>query len=1027
MNCVVLLVFDHYSFDEANRELWRGTEPVKIDPQQLDLLAMFLRHPGQMLSRQQIVDSIWQGRAIADSVLTVAIAKLRKALGKTRERREFIESRYGRGYRFLLEVEQRDAPKRKAEPPATVSAAPTRFTLVGRDEALLRLTRAAEEAEAGRGRVCLITGEPGIGKTRLAEALEQHVQERGNTLVLWARCQAETSTPLWPLRQLVRELAKQSLAPDAPEPERVAVATSFEAASSTLFGTLKYEAADHGTLDALALGLIEASRRRPLLIVMDDIQWADSASLRVLNFISDEIVRAPLLLVCTLRNAAPLASLPREVSRLWNHRNVQRIELQRLRAHEVAQYVRAHFADDDHDRSELARALFERSEGNPFFMVDLLRAYSSSATLEPSGWALLAMRERLQGLPERTRQVLYAAAVIGQHFDIGMLSHVTGSRPEDVLDVLSGSLVSHIVMSVPASVGSFTFDHALIREVLYEELQLPERAQLHLRTAEGLLQRRSYGGDVSVAELAHHFLAAQPFGDIEQAIAHAQAAATEASRAAAHSDVRALLQRALDVQHFLVAARPEVRAALLLQLAMVERIQGDPVYSAHLASAIAIAREHRLGRLLTMAGQLLSLGPDLVAHAEAASVLDAASEALPAHDYEHLAIVRAHQAWTPPNNSSARRVAELLAEAQALAAKSGAVPAQAAVNDALLYFSAGPETLHEAESIAERIELECELQLEIASQARRILVGRFRLITAMQRGDKSAVSRAIEVRAALLSRLKNAEITWHYERMLLVQAMNQGAFAQVKSDLVALRERAQRLELHASQMLWSLDFGVFLCRTSDVSALAAQVRPTLKPSQLDSPHTRASKIRGMVSFGLHADAASAVAKFTLAEVEDLPRDRDYLAVLCHLAVGAAAVHSDAHCELLLRLLRPYADLYAASVSFHCEGSVASHLGLLCEALGQLDRAREHYAYGLEREQAFGLKPRAALTGMRLAQLLLREPADAPDGLRLLKHVRDEAERMGMQALAAAARELAARSTASKRTPGPSSAERSGRA
>jgi hypothetical protein len=109
--------------------------------------------------------------------------------------------------------------------------------------------------------------------------------------------------------------------------------------------------------------------------------------------------------------------------------------------------------------------------------------------------------------------------------------------------------------------------------------------------------------------------------------------------------------------------------------------------------------------------------------------------------------------------------------------------------------------------------------------------------------------------------------------------------------------------------------------------------------------------------------------------------------------------------MLARLLRPYGDYYAVGVSLHCDGSVATHLGLLYEALGQLEQACAHYARGRAREQAFGLMPCAALTGMRLARLLLREERDHSAGLQLLEQVRAEALRMGMQPLARAAYDL----------------------
>lgn len=1003
-----MLVFDHYTFDEVNRELRRGSEPVRADPQHLDLLELFLRHPGELLSRQQIIDAVWEGRAIADSVLSVSIAKLRKVLGKTTNERDFIESRYGRGYRFLPEVKWVRSPERPGGNALAAKDVASRAPLVGREDAFTQLTSAAERAQLGQGSLCILTGEPGIGKTRLAEALEQSVHERGQKLTtVWARCQPEASTPLWPVRQLMRELTKLGLtAAEETRVERSDETSSWEDTSRRLFGSLNCSNAnvDHPLLDTLAQRVFSASQRQPLLILIDDIQWADSASLRLLTYLTDEITRYPILLACTLRGGKLAGDGQRELSRLCNHRNCHHIELSRLNATDVSAYVSALF---EGDTSELSHMLFARSEGNPFFMVDLLRSVdraqpAKSNPLKLSGLALEAVRLRLQDLPTRAQRALSAAAVIGHDFDIGLLSHVTDSRPEEVLDALTGSLENETVVASGEVAGVFGFDHELIREVLYAELPALERGQLHLRAGQGLLQRRATGGAVTNAELAHHFLAAQPHGDIEVAVAHAQAAATDASRMAAHSDVREILRRALDALRFWVAPRPEIRAALLLQLAMVERILGEPSYKSHLIMAVSLAREHRLGSLLTLAGQLLSPSPGLVAHAEAAHVLEAAREIVDPKDHKNQAIVCAHLAWTPPSCHSAREVKRLVDEAIACAELTDSPGARAAVKDARLFFSAGPDTLEQAEAIAREIDHDCITHPETAVQTRRMLVAGFRLITAMQRGDRVAVSRALEARAALLAQLNNVELRWHQERMLLVQRLNEGDFANIKTDLIALRERASKLALFASQLLWGLDYGVLIWRTEDVSELAARVRPGMKPSAHDAPATRGRKIRSMVDFGLVEDVAAAMAQVSLDAIDDLPHDREYLSILCQLAVGAAAAGSRAHCEVLYRKLAAYGDYYAVGVSFHCDGSVATHLGLLSEALGMTERAREHYAYGLERERAFGLRPCAAQTAFRLGTLLLRDSSERAKAL--LERAQGEAERMGMRPLARAARE-----------------------
>jgi predicted ATPase len=522
----VLLIFDQYSFDEANRELRCGAALVKVDPQQLELLALFLRHPGELLSRQQIVDRVWDGRTVGDSVLSVSVAKLRKALGKSREDREYIESSYGRGYRFVHEVRSQQ-PLRAApvQPPHSTPRSP----LVGRTEPFGRLVKAAEQAQAGRGRVCLITGEKGIGKTRLAASLTEHVHTRGGMCVAWACFQQEANTPLEPLRQILRELGRQGLT--TPEVDTLDAMLAQ--------GTV----VTHATLDALAQTILAASRLKPLLLILDNLHWTDSASLSALTYLADELARDRILIVATLRYEHHAADARRDVVRLWNHRNCQRIELGRLSPVHVTEYVRAHFGEDSLDSADFSRRLYQRCEGHPFFMVELLRAVdlAQGKKLSLPESTLTLMRERLRSLPADTRIAMRAAAVLGHDFDIGMLSQVTERAAEELFDILSAALAAQVLIAMPGTANTYRFDHELLREVLYNELSLNERGRMHLRAGQGLTSRRDSGCVVSDAEIAHHFLAAQPFGDIDIAVSYAQAAANEAQLSAAHSG----LQRAI--------------------------------------------------------------------------------------------------------------------------------------------------------------------------------------------------------------------------------------------------------------------------------------------------------------------------------------------------------------------------------------------------------------------------------------------------------------------------------------------------
>lgn len=528
----MLLVFDHYSFDEATRALLRGDEPVKVDPQQLELLALFLRHPGALLSRQQIIDAVWQGRAVCDSVLSVAIAKLRKALGKTRDHRDYIESSYGRGYRFVHEVTtMQPLSAAPVLPPRSASGAP----LVGRAEAFGRLGRVAEQAQAGRGRLCLVTGEQGIGKTRLAASFAEHMQMRGGMRVAWACFHPGLHAPLEPVRQILRELARHG------------AVGQKAAALDVLLSDGKV--VTHATLDALAQTLIEASRSQPLLLIFDGLHWTDSGPVSALTYLADALGRERIMIIAALRYERTAPCARRDVMRLWNHRNCQRIELGRLGAADVVEYVRQHLGEDSVDCADFARRLYERSEGHPFFMVELLRAVDLAQgrrlTAHVPANALAVLRERLRDLTLEARWVLRAAAVIGQGFDIGLLSQLTEIRADDLLGVLAAASDVQAIAAVPGATGAYRFEHALLRELLYSELSAHERGQLHLRAAHGLLERSQAGGAASGAELTHHILAAQPFSELDLT-AYAAAASTSKPTAAA-PDTGANAQRALEL------------------------------------------------------------------------------------------------------------------------------------------------------------------------------------------------------------------------------------------------------------------------------------------------------------------------------------------------------------------------------------------------------------------------------------------------------------------------------------------------
>jgi DNA-binding winged helix-turn-helix (wHTH) protein len=1015
----VALAFGEYIFDQERRELRRGDSTLKVDPLQLDLLGCFLANSGRLLSKQELLDQVWEGRAVADNVLSVTVAKLRKVLGHRPGEREYIENRYGRGYRFLVPVTTvESAPPRSSQPapPLTISARTPTSPLVGRVESMQRLKDALARTLAGTGSLCVLIGEPGIGKTRLAESLEHIALGQGANPV-WGRYQpVENAPPLWPFVQALRELNTEGLASEILRflEERTAEHEKRLASSETASGLtheFAYEASSHShrTVDETTQALIRLSKHRPLVILLDDLQWADSMSLRLLNYLVDDIARLPLLVVATLRSTdgATESSRNRDLSRLLRHRNCERIELARLHESDISEYVSAVFG---RGLAEISRLVFTRSEGNPFFMVELLRPWEGrSGPIDPeqlqlSGLAQGLLRQRVQALPEDSRKVLSAAAVIGHDFDLGLLGHVSERSPDELLEALDGSLANDTVIPSPELAGAYAFDHELIREVLYADLPVKERCRLHLRAGDGLARRRAAGGEVSSSELAHHFLSALPQGDVANAVEHARNAALAAHRASATVQARALLRRALASLSFWVEPNPEVRAALLLELSMVERALADAEYVGHLAQGVELAREHGFGALLTVAGQFLSPAPGILAQRGAADVLTAAAEVLSLDDDRRRAIVLAHLAWTAPNCNSARKVNALLQEAEERAQRSNAVDALAAVRDAKLFFNGGPKTVKIAEAIAAEIDRDVRALPPGMRRGRSLSTEMFRLISAMQRGDKPAMKRALDSRDGILATLNSIELNWHHERHKLVLRMNQGDLKGVEQDMARLRARAQRFRFQAWRDILSLDYGTLLLRTTDTTEFGARVRPSLAISNEDGPFSRSRKLRSMADFGLVDDLRQALAAVSVESLHDLPGDRDYLMVLCNFARACTVAGNAAQCRALYELLSPYPEHYAVDISFHCDGSVSHYLARLAQSFGNDEDARTHYEVALVRNAEFGLLPCEAQTRFELGSLLVDSARvrDVDRGRALLEQTRDAATAIGMQPLASAA-------------------------
>lgn len=293
----MLLAFDDFVLDPERRELRRGDETLKVDSLVIDLLSYLASRPDELVTHEALIAEVWGGRAVADNVVSVCMAKLRKALGHRRGEREYVVNVYGRGYRFVRPVRRLTRATQPPPAPGAESLPPAR-PFVGRQGPMARLEAALGEALAGRGRLCALLGEPGIGKTRLCEVLESEAIARG-AQVAWGRSRdLDGSAPLWPWVQVVREVLAVVSVGEA----RARLGEGFGELARLLpeLGAVpdaqpEATAARHRTHDAVCRLLALAAERSGWVVVLDDLHRGDAATLGLLAYLIDELARMRVL------------------------------------------------------------------------------------------------------------------------------------------------------------------------------------------------------------------------------------------------------------------------------------------------------------------------------------------------------------------------------------------------------------------------------------------------------------------------------------------------------------------------------------------------------------------------------------------------------------------------------------------------------------------------------------------------------------------------------------------------------------
>lgn len=436
------------------------------------------------------------------------------------------------------------------------------WTFVGRGNEVDKLEGLWQQAVAGV-RVALLGGEPGAGKTRLAREVAVRAHAEG-ALVLFGRVDEDLMVAYQPFAEALRHYLAS-----VDEPTRERVLMLRRGVLARLVPEL-VEAPGQGQVEPWAIfeGLVDwladEATRRPVVLVLDDLHWAAAPTLQALMHLVRSTRLTRLLIVVTYRDteldrkhplAACLADLRRE-------EGVERIAVRGLDEDGVAAFVEAARGGTlDEQGHELAQVLSDQTQGNPFFVGQVLRHLAESGVVEQvdGRWVGTAAAEgfvvpegvrdvvgrRISRLSAKTGELLTAAAVIGPQFDAAIAAEVAGQSIAEALDGFDEAIAARLLLEAGLP-GHLRFPHALVRQTLEDELSTLRRLHLH-REIGRALERRFGEADSAVADLAHHFGEAAAVGEGDRAARYVERAAVLALERAAPEQAVELFERALEV------------------------------------------------------------------------------------------------------------------------------------------------------------------------------------------------------------------------------------------------------------------------------------------------------------------------------------------------------------------------------------------------------------------------------------------------------------------------------------------------
>jgi DNA-binding CsgD family transcriptional regulator/tetratricopeptide (TPR) repeat protein len=855
-------------------------------------------------------------------------------------------------------------------------------------------------AVAGHGGLALVGGEPGIGKTRLAEEVARRARDAG-VRVLWSSCwQDHGAPPFWPWIQLLREHARErdpadlraELGPDAGEIGRLV---------PELVGRQVQPQPDGGgarlrLFDGVAAFLRRAASTSPLLLVVEDLHWADTGSLLLLRFLASGLRGSPLLVLSTYRDVEARTALEALLSTLAATR--EHLVLEGLTAAEVAELMGQ--LSGTRPQPEQASSMHRRTNGNPLFVRELVRLPADPCGADgrlPEGVREVVQR-RLDRLSAPCSQLLAAAAVIGERFRLDLLQAVSGLEDEVLAGLIEEAVAAHLVEEVAGAAPAHRFTRALVQEVLYQGLASGRRRQLHHRVGRAIEELHGHDLEPRPAELARHFRLAGDHGDRVRAVQYATLAGRTAMRLLVFEEAAAHFVSALEMLGANRPANPE-SCELLPLLARALKAAGEVA-----AARAAYERAADLARSLGAAGPLaeaaLGIGTgttvgvvdDVEIH-----LLERALDAVGDDDAVRARLL-ARLARALHSTTSLERRRGLGDAAVAIARRVGDPPTLAAVlldHCVIISSSASPEDAlavsGEVIHLADRMGDD-----ELSLRARRMRIGNL-----LELGEVEAVRAELEISDRMARELRRPEHRWHGPLVRSGLATIAGRFEEAE-ELAHMGLRLGRIAQEPGIAVYHQALIVFVRHLQGrLPQLASQLTDQVAryPAVAD---WRCVLALALAAAGRHEDARRELEMAAADDVAVLSRQHSTRYSLAMLALACDALGDRRRAEALHPLLAPHAAYFVqlGRSGTGCLGSMAHYLGVVCCTLSRWkEEAVRHLETAIEMNSGIGAAALVAGSRFECARAL-RAVGGAAAEARAAEHLdraREAATALGLGA------------------------------